>query len=131
MGTRHSLETEDSVKAARSHKRSEFIHRCAVFTTKGLLQREPRYFCPEVTTVHSIHSVKGIYCCISCKILILFSFKSVTLKIELEFFTSGLALYFKASYITNESNICFHHSTQKIIQLVCARTKNWFLMLFY
>lgn len=58
-------------------------------------------------------------------ILILFSLKWVTLKVELEFFISVLALHtpgigFKASYITSESNICFHSSYTKDITTVEA-----------
>lgn len=68
---------------------------------------------------YSIPSVKRIYSSILCMILILFSFILVTLRIDPKFFASVLAFHTQStacqSYLTNESDICFHGSYTKDI----------------
>lgn len=136
IGTKHSLEMDKSLKAAPSTpKKREFTQICALFTTIGgqlkqsLLQRERRFFPPEVRTLqilcplceknplfHTLHDSDFV------------SLQIVTLRIELEFYTSSLAFHtlslcFRTSDITNESNICFCSSYTKDITMSMCKDK--------
>lgn len=86
-----------------------------------LASKRAKIFPPEVRTLQTL--------CPLCEKNPLFhtlhdsdfvSFQIVTLRIELEFYTSILAFHipalcFRTSYITKESNICFHTSYTKDI----------------
>lgn len=132
--TRYSLETDKSLKAAHSPPRPKKGSKCSNMVRYmcyvyyymravkiELASKRAKIFPPEVRTLqtlcplceknppfHTLHDSDFV------------SFQIVTLRIELEFYTSILAFHipalrFRTSYITKESNICFHTSYTKDI----------------